>query len=69
MIKNIILITLILILIGCQKVEEPKVTAKEAKTTPDISIESDVSDVNSIDNELNTKELDNLESELDEINW
>ncbi len=68
MIKNIILVTLILSLFvaGCQKAEEP-ITPTE--TGPDTSMGSDVSEVDSIDKDLNSGELDKLESELDEINW
>ena len=66
-IKNIILITLILtlLIVGCQKVEEKEVEAE----TPDISIESDVAEIDSIDEDLGLGELENLEGELDEINW
>jgi len=69
-IKKIILITLILtlVLIGCKKVEEVE-SAIEAETTPDISIESDVSEIDSLDEDLGLGELENLEKELDEINW
>lgn len=74
MIKNSILITLILtlVLVGCQKVEEvePEITPTEpAKTTTDISIEPEIFEINSLDRDLTLEELDNLEAELDEINW
>ena len=70
MTRKIILITLILtlVLIGCKKVEEVE-PAIEAETTPDISIESDVSEIDSLDEDLGLGELENLETELDEINW
>ena len=71
MIKNTILITLILslFLAGCQKAEEPTVTTPEAPAETDISIESDISEIDTLDEELDLGELDNLEAELDEINW
>lgn len=69
MIKNIILITLILslFLVGCKKVEEPQIIPTEP--TPDISIESEISEIDSLDKDLDLGELENLEAELDEINW
>jgi len=70
--KKIILITLILILIGCQKAEEPKVEItpeQPAEIPSDISIESDISEIDSLDQDLNIEELENIETELDEINW
>lgn len=71
MIKNIILITLILslFLLGCQKKEIP---AEEPTVTPaetDISIQSEISEIDSLDEELDLGELENLEAELDEIDW
>ncbi len=73
MVKKIILITLILILAGCQKVEEPKVAPKtaptEAEIPSDISIESDISAIDSLDEDLDPEELENIEQELDDINW
>lgn len=77
MIRKIILIILILtlILVGCQKAEkskvEPKTTITEppAETPSDISIESDISAIDSLDEDLDLGDLENIEAELDEINW
>jgi len=66
MIKKIILTALILniLLVGCQKAEEVIVTE-----ATDISVDTEISEVDALDEELNLDELDNLEAELDEINW
>ena len=74
MVKNIILTALILslILVGCQKTEKPATTPTQepaATSESSINIDSDVSGIDSIEKELNAGELDNLEKELDEINW
>ena len=62
MIKKLILITLILslFLTGCQPVEE---------TTEDISVNSEITEIDSLDEDLNTDDLDSIEDDLDEINW
>ncbi|MBW2974723.1 hypothetical protein KY366_03300 [Candidatus Woesearchaeota archaeon] len=83
MIRKIILITLILTLllaVGCQKAERPAEGQETSKTTgetsiagtektSEISIESDVADIGSLNEELNMEDLEGLESELDEIEW
>lgn len=72
MIKKIILITILLVLVGCKKAEEPRVeitTKQPAETIADISINSDISEIDSLDKDLDAGELENLEVEIDEINW
>ena len=70
MIKNIILITLILsiFLIGCQAptTETPSEAAPEAEE--EISIDEDVSEIDTLDEDLGLEDLENIEAELDEIN-
>ena len=72
MIKKIVLITLILtlVLVGCQTQEEKEApTPREPIETADISIEADISEIDSLNEDLSLDELENLEQELDEINW
>lgn len=75
MIKKIILAALILslVLMGCQKTPvQSEKTESETPTTPtteESSLDIDVSEIDSLDEDLNLGELENLEAELDEINW
>ena len=79
MIKKIILISLILIvLVGCQKTEELQgeigsdsieTEGIDSEAAPEISIESDIAEIDSLDSELSMDDLDGIESDLDEINW
>lgn len=67
MIRRIMLIVLVLsvILVGCQKAV--KETPKEA--APSVSIDEDVSAADSLDKDIGTQDLDNIESDLDNISW
>jgi hypothetical protein len=49
-------------MMGCQKATE---------TTPEsnINVDSEISEIDSIDQDLNLEELDTIESDLEEINW
>ncbi|MBU0628092.1 MAG: hypothetical protein KKC75_02805 [Nanoarchaeota archaeon] len=69
MMKNIILMALLLsiVAIGCQKQAASPVTAPEA--TDASAIESGMSDIDSVNADLNTQELDSIESDLDKIDW
>lgn len=72
MIKKVILMALILVLVGCQKAEEPKTETMPAtsETTPEeISIDSDIAEIDSLKENLYMEDLDSIETELDEINW
>jgi len=74
MIRKIIIIALILsvFLIGCQKViETPAETSTEpaAEETTDINIDTEVSGIDTLNEDLNVEELESIESDLDEINW
>lgn len=55
-------------LIGCAKKEAPptKPTSTEASVN---EIGNGISDANAIDKDLSTSELDNISSDLDNINW
>ena len=59
------LILLIVFLLGCAKKEPVGGTTGDVKT----DIDSDISDVDILDEELNTSDLDNIDKEIDEINW
>jgi len=77
--KKIVLIALVLslFLMGCQKAEEPaeevtttpETTETPEETTPEISIESEITEIDSLDEDINLDDLEGIESELDEINW
>ncbi|MBS3097242.1 hypothetical protein J4209_00435 [Candidatus Woesearchaeota archaeon] len=72
MIKKIIIIGLILLVIslaGCAKKEAPpeeKPTATEEAVT---NVGSDISSVDALDKDLDTSDLDDIDKELEEINW
>jgi len=64
MIKHIILIALLLSLVlsGCQTTEP---TADEEE----LSIDDEISEIDSLDEDLSLEELDSIEDDLDAISW
>jgi hypothetical protein len=69
MIKKLILTILLLsiFLVGCQQaIETPTEPVTEEA---EISIDSEISEIDTLDADLDLEELDNIEAELDEINW
>jgi|TARA_B100002003_G_C13927809_1_gene450845 PBP1b-binding outer membrane lipoprotein LpoB len=74
MIKKLILTVLLLsiFLVGCQQVQkQPEEIAPTEPVTEEaeISIDSEISEIDALDADLDLEELDNIEAELDEINW
>ena len=77
--RNIIISLLILaiLLTGCaqkiiQQEEEKTTETPEFEETGDESIDevgSDISEIDTIDSELNASDLDDLEQELEELDW
>jgi len=67
MIKKIILAAIILslVLVGCQKAP----VEREETTPAETNMDKDMSEVDALDEDLNLDELENVEAELDEINW
>ncbi|MFH1332101.1 MAG: hypothetical protein ABIH63_02335 [archaeon] len=52
---------------GCTKTETPSGTTPTAKENTEL--DSDIKNLDNIDSELNTSDLDNLEKDLENINW
>jgi len=75
MIKKILtlvfVIAVVALIAGCAKeAEKPAPAAAEPATEEQISdVESDLSEIESLEEDLDFSELDSLEQELDEINW
>ena len=71
MIRNIVLVGLILsiLLVGCQKEVDTGTTAETLPSESDDSIDSDISELESLDEDLDLEELESIDSDLDEINW
>lgn len=69
MIKKLMVVCLLLLLvplIGCAKNVEEKPTDTEISAD---SIGKGISDVGALDSDLSTSDLNNLDSDLDNINW
>ena len=63
------LILLVISLVGCAKKDiapEEKATATEEAVA---NVGSDISDVGTLDKDLDTSALENIDKELEEINW
>lgn len=76
LIKKLLTILILLIslfyLVGCvQKVSEPTPTVTTTPTTEEkvADIKSDVSDVGTLDEDLNLKDLENIDKELENVTW
>ncbi len=67
----IALLVLIMFLVGCaQKIEEKKsqeITEEEVVKETDIT--EDISEVDTLEEDLDMSELENLEKDLDEVDW
>ncbi len=66
------LISILTLLIGqgCQKAEVSEPVTEPTTTEQNVDeIGTDISDIGDIDKDLNMSDLDDLEKELDEINW
>lgn len=72
MIKKIIVLMLLIFIVGCaMPVEETKETVETAPTTESAAtdIQEDISDVGTIDADLDIEALGDIEKEIDEIDW
>jgi len=54
-------------LAGCTKTEIPSETTPTAEENTEL--DTDIENLDNIDSELNTSDLDNLEKDLENINW
>jgi len=65
MMKTIFILTIVLslLLVGCQPKQEPATSGEE------ISIDEEIQEIESIDEDLGLEELDNIEDDLDAIDW
>jgi hypothetical protein len=61
------------LVVGCTTGTEPRAPQEEpappSDITSDISIDSEVSEVGTITEDLNAGELDSIEQDLAEVNW
>ena len=84
MIKKILallfIVSIAVFLIGCKaEIEEPEtapiepiepVTETETTTDADIAdVESDIAEIDTLEDDLGLDELESLEQELDDLNW
>ncbi len=61
---------LIMFLFGCKKASverEKQIESEEEKTK--LGVEEEISDVSNVEKELDLGELENIDKELEEINW
>jgi type IV pilus biogenesis protein CpaD/CtpE len=67
----IIAITLLLLIAGCaQKTIIQKPTADDATASETITdVESGIDEVDALDSDLNFSETDDIDSELDQVDW
>jgi len=65
MIKKILMaLVLVIILVGCQTTKQAEKSAPAAE-----DVDSGVTEVNDLGKDLDTKELDNIDKELEELSW
>ena len=68
-ILSLIIIVMVLLLVACQKPVEKEVL-KETGTTSDAAVDAvgnDLNDVNDVEEELNTDDLNDVESGLNDV--
>jgi len=63
------LILLVISLIGCAKKETPPEEKPAATEKAASEVGSDISDVGTLDKDLDTSDLENIDKELEDINW
>lgn len=63
----IVFIALIVLTVsGCKKTET---TTKPAVTGESTELDQDLKNLDSVDQEINTSDLDNLDEDLEKVNW
>ena len=68
----ILVIALLVLIVGCAQKAPEAAPAAEEKTATETNVEdvaTGIDEIDSIEQELNTSELDNLEQELGEVSW
>ncbi len=65
------IVVLGLLLTGCQKAELPPPPGPAPGPVPDtdITIDKEIQEVNTIDDELNMDDLEGIEKDLDSVDW